>query len=323
MTGSALLIETGSRLHFGPLSYQPQQGRHFGGLGLMIGHPGVRLRAQVSAAGGVGDSGLPPRMQQLLATLRANRPEFHLPIDWRLEQKIPSHAGLGSGTQLALAVTEALAVLHGVTLSAVEVARLALRGERSAIGIFGYQEGGLLVDAGHRSANSLGELAVRIPLPDEWRVLLVTPCQTKGLHGAEERQVFATLPPMPDGLTGEQCRLVLTELLPALHMRDFPAFAAALELYGTRVGEFFASSQGGVYSSPVIRSLAERLHGAGIEGYAQSSWGPTLAIPAHSEAHLEELREKIERLPEGEHCQLLPTTPRNTGRRLQWTEPVH
>ncbi len=55
---------------------------------------------------------------------------------------MPAHAGLGSGTQLALAVATAMRRLHGIARTcAGDAARLG-RGARSGIGIGLFEQGG-------------------------------------------------------------------------------------------------------------------------------------------------------------------------------------
>jgi predicted sugar kinase len=41
------------------------------------------------------------------------------------------------------------------------------------------------------------------------------------------------------------------------------------------VGDHFAAAQGGRYSSPRVGEVLSWLAGQGVEGYGQSSWGPT------------------------------------------------
>src|SRR5204862_353231 len=77
----------------------------------------------------------------------------------------PEHTGLGVGTQLSRAV--ARAVCPGVP--AVELARLAGRGNRSAIGVYGFEAGGFLVDGGKRDDAALAPLMARVDFPGDWR----------------------------------------------------------------------------------------------------------------------------------------------------------
>lgn len=316
MTEPIVTIRTGARLHFGPLSFRPETGRHFGGLGLMIDAPRVTLTARRLPAG--RDDVVPtPRLAELLRRLRAQHVRGgETPLQLTLHEEIPPHRGLGSGTQLALAVVEAVTRMQGWSASPEELARLAGRGLRSAIGVIGYQQGGFLVDAGHRPGAELGELACRLPFPSTWRILLVTPHDAVGVHGPREQAIFDRLPAMSRPLQGELARLALTEILPAVQNTDFPAFARALGEYGRKVGRFFAGAQQGIFADEHMAGLAECLEREGIAGIVQSSWGPSVAIFCRDETQAAEVHRLCASLPNGTACHYLVTRARNTGRTL-------
>lgn len=277
----AITITTGARLHFGPLSYRPATGRHFGGVGAMIEAPGFRVRLQtadddqITPCGATAD-----RITQFARRYRESCPADHQPpaCAITIEQDLPSHNGLGSGTQIGLAIARGLSLLTGE--SDVDAAELALRvgrGRRSAVGIYGFAEGGLIVDAGHTGDEAIGALACQLPMPAEWRVLLITPRDGGvGLFGEGEEQAFETLRPMPATLTDRLCRIVVTELLPAVQSASLAAFSQAIADYGRLVGEFFAPIQGGLFGHPRTDELIARLEKRGIRGAGQTSWGPTV-----------------------------------------------
>jgi beta-ribofuranosylaminobenzene 5'-phosphate synthase len=276
-----IVVSTGARLHFGPLSYLPQQGRHFGGVGVMIEQPGYCLRvacSQHDAASPTGKSA--DRVRQFVQRYRQS-----CPIEWQpppcaivIEQDVPPHSGLGSGTQLGLAVARSLAELAGETnIGVEELARRVGRGRRSAVGIHGFALGGLIVDAGHTATDEIGALACRLPLPTDWRVLLITPAgSSAGLSGAGEDRAFRTLGAMPSALSDRLCRLVVMDLLPAVQSGCLTGFSRAIYEYGRLVGEFFAPAQGGIFGQPITDALVQRLRTAGICGTGQTSWGPTV-----------------------------------------------
>lgn len=187
------------------------------------------------------------------------------------------HAGLGSGTQTALALAAALARLAGeADIAAVELARRVGRGARSALGIHGFQRGGVLVEAGKRTPDEISPLVARLPFPAEWRWLLFTPPNAHGLSGYAERSAFARLGAMPAATTDRLCRLVLMDLLPSVVTADFDAASAAIHEFGRLNGEFFAPIQGGLFADPRMAQIADWLISQGCRGVGQSSWGPTL-----------------------------------------------
>src|SRR4051794_23207754 len=169
-----------SRLHFG-LLHVPAAGfdrwpgvgdepglpvREFGGVGLMIESPGVVVTARPA------DSWQFEGMSASRAQSFAHRFATSLPDGDRrtyqvLVERCPGeHTGLGVGTQLALAVGKALAVEAGLPeLSAVEIARRVGRGERSAIGIHGFDRGELVVEGGKLPGDEVSPVLARLELP--------------------------------------------------------------------------------------------------------------------------------------------------------------
>lgn len=197
---------------------------------------------------------------------------------WKIivEDAPPEHAGLGVGTQLGLSVAKALAVETGhADWLAPELARRVGRGDRSAIGIHGFDRGGLIVEGGKTSSEMISPLIGRFDFPTDWAIVLASPKPNTGWHGIREREAIAGIRPSP-AETAALCRLVLLNLLPALAARDFGAFGDALYEYNARVGDVFAPVQGGRYSSLAVESCIQRFRQLGVKGTGQSSWGPTV-----------------------------------------------
>lgn len=337
-------IVTGCRAHFGPLSYHPREGRHFGGIGLMLDEPGVDVIVALHEEGASDWEGTNDvivgaahddrtRIVRLLEGLRRRlTPEGLPPLSIDVRRSIPPHQGFGSGTQLALAIADAALRLVGRDGADMrELAAWAGRGQRSAIGLYGYGQGGFLVDAGQQHVrvaadaqrtepgrhSQMGTLACRVPVPEAWRFILVTPREGRsGLSGSSESAAIAKLPPMPDELSGRLARLVLTEMLPALQERDLPTFATALYEYGTAAGKFFAGVQGGIFFDPTVGNLCERLVRDGLRRLVQSSWGPSVLIPCADCDEAAEISGRLEGYPEFGvlRCRVVP--PRNAGREI-------
>ncbi|MDR3620999.1 MAG: beta-RFAP synthase [Paludisphaera borealis] len=273
-----LRIRTASRLHFGLLGWGPHAPRQFGGVGLMVEHPGLELTAtpadEFQAVGRLSDrvASLLDRMREKEASgsgLRPARIEVVAAPD--------EHMGLGVGTQLSLAVAGLLLTLSGVGEPSVEaLARLSERGRRSGVGLHGFLHGGLVVDGGHKVADDVPPLVSRMDFPPEWSILIVRPPGPEGRHGAEEALAFAELPPCPERVTERLCRLVLLDLLSAVAEHDLAAFGAAVSELQHRVGTAFAPAQGGVYATPESETLVDDFARLGLVGGGQSSWGPLL-----------------------------------------------
>jgi beta-RFAP synthase len=205
--------------------------------------------------------------------------------------------GLGTGTQLALAVARALAAASGRDeLDATELAWRVGRGQRSALGVHGFERGGLLVEAGKRGGQTLGPLVARAAFPEEWRVLLVLPPWGQGLHGVREIEAFEQVAgaAASDRRTDRLCRLILLNMLPSLAESDAAAFGEAVYEYNRRVGEVFRPVQGGVYAHPRTGEVVGFLHSAGIRGVGQSSWGPGIFAVVADAEQAEDLRQRTE-----------------------------
>jgi beta-ribofuranosylaminobenzene 5'-phosphate synthase len=267
-----------ARLHFGllavPVAGDPDPpARQFGGVGLMIAEPCVTLRvSQAQEWSATGPEAA--RALSFVRTFAASLPDLP-PHAIEVESCPEPHAGLGSGTALALAVAKALAVEagHG-DWPATELAVRVGRGLRSAVGVHGFEHGGLIVEAGKLPGEAVAPLVGRYEFPAEWRVVLARPAGAPAWHGARERGAFARLG--RNNPTDALCRIVLTGMLPALAARDLDAFGEALHEYNARAGEAFAAEQGGPYAGPAVTELVESLKGAGVKGVGQSSWGPTV-----------------------------------------------
>jgi beta-ribofuranosylaminobenzene 5'-phosphate synthase len=281
-------VAAAARLHLGFLDMNGALGRKFGGLGLSIDAPATRLtlehaeRTNVSGADAERAASLLERTAAALAPGK----RYRLVI----EEAIPPHSGLGSGTQLALAVAAALRRLEDLPQDTEADAALLQRGARSGLGAGLFSRGGLVVDGGRGAATRTPPVVSRLPFPPDWRILLVSDPGAVGLHGAEERKAFAELPPFSEADAGRLCRLVLMQALPAAAEADFAAFGAAIAEIQAVVGDYFAPAQGGRrFTSAAVERLLAGLAEAGATGVGQTSWGPTGFAFAPSEAEAQRL----------------------------------
>src|SRR5262245_58116256 len=174
-------IRTPSRLHFGLLepsgradpwpdrAGQPVlPGRAFGGVGLMVEQPGLCVQAEPAAAwaaeGPLADRALTFALRFARSAGAGGQPGARPPLRLVVESAAPEHAGLGTGTQLALAVARAAAACWDLHFPVEELARRVGRGGRSGVGAHGFAHGGFLVDGGRRE-QGLAPLVARVPFP--------------------------------------------------------------------------------------------------------------------------------------------------------------
>ena len=284
-------VQAPARLHLGMLAVGDAGTRRFGGLGVAVERPAVVLEAEPADDLSVEGA----EAERALAFARTCRDALGLAGGARLRvvEAIPAHVGLGSGTKLALAVAQALAVLHGRELDAPALARAAGRAARSAVGMWTFALGGLVVEGGVRGEGS-APLLMRHAMPDDWRIVVVVPDAEPGLSGPAEAQAFQQLVPSAER-SAAIAQLVLTSLLPALVERDLGEFGSALTRVQELVGDEFAPMQGGRFH-PRAGALVDALLEGGAAGAGQSSWGPAAYGVVGSEAAGRELARRLERL---------------------------
>ena len=310
---SVVRVEAPARLHLGMLAVAGGGARRFGGLGVSVNRPAVVLEArsadELSAEGADADRAL--AFAQRCRDALGLRGGAHL----RVIEAIPQHVGLGSGTKLALAVAQALAALEGRKVDAPELAQAAGRAARSAVGMWTFALGGLVVEGGvRRGAARPAPLLAHHPMPEEWRAVLVVPKAEPGLSGVAEEDAFQRLVPSAKR-SAAIAQLVLTSLLPALVERDLDEFGAALTNVQQLVGDAFADVQRGRFH-PRAAALVEGLLAAGAAGAGQSSWGPAVYGVVGSESAGRELAGRMERVLDGEGSVELVTFD-NRGARVE------
>jgi beta-RFAP synthase len=253
--------------------------RQFGGVGVMIDSPGlcltISLANTITASGPMAEQAI-DRARSILAAMGNDAPATGCHI--QIERAPPPHVGLGSGTQLALSIAAGLDAIAGRELREPEaLAKISGRARRSSIGTHGFFRGGLLVDPGKLAGEEVPPLLTAVPLPSAWRFVLLRPARAVGLSGDAERAAFGNLPPVSESRTAELYDIALSRLVPAAQSANFEAFSEALEEFGRLAGECFASQQGGKYASVDAMRMIELARSLGVNGVAQSSWGPTVA----------------------------------------------
>ncbi len=303
-----------ARLHFGFLDPSGRSFRPFGSFGLSLDRPATRLvlrRGRSFAISG-------PERERGERYLRKIAASCGIEESYALqiEEAIPPHAGLGSGTQLALAVGSAFAALEKLKLEPQEIAVRLGRGARSGIGIATFAQGGVVLDAGPR-AGELPKLVRRVLFPSEWRVLLIFDEDVKGLAGASETTAFETLPDFPARDSAALARHIEEGALPALAAGDFAGFCQHVGYLQACMGAYFAPSQGGIYASPRVAEALSFLRKEGLTGLGQSSWGPTGFAFTSSEADGLRLLERLRSAIEHSGLRFALARGRNEGARIE------
>ena len=284
---------TTARLHMGFFDLNGDLGRRFGSIGVSLDRPAIELQARradsFSAEGPSAERAV--KVAKKLATALNVQGGMHM----RLLQAIPEHAGLGSGTQMSLAVGLAMNKLYELGLIAKDVAMLTERGARSGIGLGTFDAGGVIIDGGRGVQTVIPPVIARADFPEAWHIALIFDHARSGLHGAQEQEAFRTLPEFPADAAAILCRHVLMQALPALAERDLQTFGAAIRELQERTGDHFAPAQGGRYASPRVAAVLAWLSGQGVDCYGQSSWGPTGFAVFANGGQARDVMEKLQR----------------------------
>jgi beta-RFAP synthase len=319
---SAITVESPSRLHLGFIDPNGSLGRAFGSVGLAIDAHGTRITARQAPAArrhaiieGAVSEAQRARIEQHLSQLQAALGSGPA-IDIEVHETPRAHTGLGSGTQLALALGTAFTRVRGHEATTADIARILARGARSGIGIHGFDHGGLIVDGGRnvaKTTTTIPPLIARQAFPEAWRILLIDDTSREGLHGDAEKRGLASLAPFPAALAAHLSHLALMRILPAVAESDFDTFADAICDLQQTIGEYFAPVQGGVFASPAVARALEAVAAEQKAGIGQTSWGPVGFAFVASAQDAERARAAAQRVSQGAPLAFTITAGRNRG----------
>lgn len=267
---SSVSVIAPARLHMGFLDLSGALGRSFGSVGVALNEISTQLVLSKSENKTVLNS----RVDKALTTFCQ---AFHVSPAVQIDvlQEIPPHIGLGSGTQMALAIGSGLNALYDLNLSVREIAAVMDRGLRSGIGIGIFEQGGFVVDGGRGEKTITPPMLAHFDVPKEWRFILVFDERGQGLHGQQEIEAFKTLPIFPRQEAEKLSYLLLMQALPAIAEQDLARFGEVITQLQKRVGEHFSPAQGGIFTSESVDHAMNFLAEKGAVAIGQTSWGPT------------------------------------------------
>ena len=280
----------------------------------MLENPGIRLEAGL-AEGGDRVSAEGPIAARVEDFLKRFRKSTGCDAFFNIEiSSCPAdHLGLGTGTQLGMAIATACSNLLELEGGIEAVAGRTGRGRRSAIGVHGFDRGGFLIDNGKAGEQGLSALRTRIELPEAWRFLLVIAPGQRGLSGRKEADCFKSLEAIPSETVDRLEDLLENTLVPAAQEDDCPAFSRALHEFGLLAGEPFQQAQGGAFSTSLAAEVARHLRQEGVEGVGQSSWGPALYALLPNQQEAETVAGKLRTRFGLSTAEVQVTQPRNRG----------
>ncbi|MFB6150866.1 MAG: beta-ribofuranosylaminobenzene 5'-phosphate synthase family protein [Haloarculaceae archaeon] len=313
-------VSVGGRLHFGFQNLSLAHRRLYGGVGVALAEPRLELAAERGDGVDCDDEAATPYVERVVDHLGVPGATV------RVEERMPRHAGLGSGTRLALAALVAVAGAYDRDAAVRERAPALGRGGRSGVGVATFERGGFVVDGGHPTELfttappadgdwTVPPVVARHGLPEEWRFVLAVPEATVGLSGEEEDRSMRSVVERADpGIAEDVAQLVTQHLLPAAATGDHAPFGEAVARLGRLNGAWYADEQGGVYRPPAGRIIERLSAEPAVAGAGQSSWGPTvyaLTTTEYADTVADAARDALDAADsEG---RVLVTSPRNDG----------
>jgi beta-ribofuranosylaminobenzene 5'-phosphate synthase len=269
---SKITVTAPARLHMGFIDLSGSLGRQFGSIGIALNEINTRLTLTTSDKRAITGSSAQRADRCLTQLCQAMSVSDQVSIN--IETAIPEHVGLGSGTQMALAIGTALNAYYGLGMTVREIAAVMDRGLRSGIGIGVFEHGGLVVDGGRGEKTITPPVLVHLDVPADWRFILVFD-RGQGLHGDQEIAAFEALPSFPQQEAEHLCYQIMMQALPAVAEKDLHLFGHVISQLQIAVGKHFAPAQGGIYASKEVGKAMAWLARQGAVGIGQTSWGPT------------------------------------------------
>ncbi|MFC2154510.1 beta-ribofuranosylaminobenzene 5'-phosphate synthase family protein [Candidatus Altiarchaeota archaeon] len=266
-----LTVSTPSRLHLGVIDYGVCEGkRRYGGFGVALEQPGFVLGFQSSDSLIVAGS-QPERVKEIVEKF-GNHFNFTPKATITVKEAIPPHIGLGSGTQLALAVAQGLSAIHDIKVPLDEIAGFLGRGGLSKVGIRTFERGGFISDTLTKEERHL----FRHEFPEEWAFVLVLPREVKErISGSIEDELFRQVDPKPE-LMRKINRILEEKVIPSLSEKDISSFGEGLTETDKLVGQYFSPAQKGEYLGEHTSQIINNILEVGCYGAGQSSWGPVV-----------------------------------------------
>ena len=287
-----IMIRTPCRIHCTLIDLNGQMGRIDGGFGIALNNPSMVLEVEDGESSGIqcnASSDILPMLSDIVKKVTSKAPFLNQNIKLVLREHFPSHIGLGSKTQLSLAIVTALLKAKGVSekMQIATKASLVERGGTSGVGCIAFEQGGFILDGGHSfgpkaekqtflpssaSKTYIGPLLARYNIPKEWRFILITPKVRAGAHGEEEINVFQRFCPIPLEEVQALSHIILMKILPSITCEDITQFGQAINsIQHIGFKRIEVSLQ-----ADIVRNLLSYLVEQGAAGAGMSSFGPTV-----------------------------------------------
>lgn len=249
-----------------------------------------------------------------------------------IKEYYPEHLGIGSKTQLSLAIGLAIAKLEGANLPIEKITKIVGRGGTSGIGWRGFEQGGFILDAGHdfgngreketylpSSASSSANPAltlIRYPIPENWRFVVILPKVKRGAHNQEEVNIFQEFAPINREEVNEVSHQIIMKILPGLIKNDLNCFGQGIK----RIQKIGFKKIEIELQDPIVKKLMKFLEAEGVKAYGMSSFGPCIVAITENDESANILKPKCEEFLKDFGGTVIIAKPNNTGAEIKIEE---
>ncbi len=334
---TSLRITAPCRIHLSLIDENGYTGRVDGGIGVMLDRPNVVLEVSNSADEFTIECNKYYKESVHVINEKASKifKHFHISnknFHFHLKRYYPSHVGLGSKTQLSLAVATAITKLKGLNTNIEELTKLVERGGTSGIGWRGFETGGFILDGGHdfgkgkeketflpSSASSSADPALtifRYYIPKNWRFVLVIPNVKKGAYGDEEISVFQNYAPIPRNEVNEVSHQIIMKVIPGILKNDLSCFGEGLK----RIQSIGFKKVEIDLQHEIVKDLLKFFENYGLKAYGMSSFGPSIIGIVESDLEAEILLKQIQRNQKYSGSHIYICKPNNNGAKIEYID---
>ncbi|MBP2143300.1 beta-ribofuranosylaminobenzene 5'-phosphate synthase [Methanococcus voltae] len=323
------------RIHMGLIDMNGSVGRIDGGIGATLDHPNceisgkesneIEIEFSNSIMNNTPEEDLKSLHDRIYNSAKNVLSEIGQEgVYLQVNEVIPAHTGLGSGTQVSLSTGKLTSSIYGHDLDAYSIAKLTGRGGTSGIGVSGFEFGGFIVDGGHSFGESGEKTDYRPssasknvkPAPllfrhdFNWEVVLTIPKipTEEQVSDKKEVDIFKKYCPVPEDYVNRFCRLVLMKMMPAVIENNMKSFGECInEIQG--LGFKGAEVQ---LQNSTLKNLLKHLQNTSYSGL--SSFGPTIYSLGDKKEIMEQSNEFFDK--EGLDGEIIVSKGNNTGYKL-------
>ncbi|UXM85534.1 beta-ribofuranosylaminobenzene 5'-phosphate synthase [Methanococcus aeolicus] len=327
-----------SRIHMGLIDLNGSIGRVDGGIGITIDYPNFVIEGRGSSQidiefnKNILNNFNPQDLKDIENRIYNSSKEIlkymgEEGIYLKINEIMPQHNGLGSGTQISLATGKIISEIYNKKLNAKTISKITGRGGTSGIGVYSFEKGGFIIDGGHSfgkdknkekqdfkpsSASKNTPVAPLLFRHDfNWDIVLTIP-KGKNICGDKEIDIFKKYCPISLNETQKICHLILMKMMPSIINNDFNSFGEVVnELQYIGFKNIERELQ-----KPAVKELIKNLQKISYSGL--SSFGPTIYSLCNGKEDIQKVKEYSNEFFDnnGIEGEIIITKANNTGHKI-------